>query len=80
MILRMFLHIIEEVHLALGKKIDESTISIGGEEKKCRPTNVLHGFSLTPNEGIYIQATEDATKWNECLSPALFDLLVEVLV
>lgn len=31
---RMFLKIIEDFHLALGKDIDGSTISIGGDEKK----------------------------------------------
>lgn len=34
MILRMFLYIIEEFHLALVKEISGSTISVGREEKK----------------------------------------------
>lgn len=73
MIMRMFLHIIESFHLELGKVLDGSTISIGGEEKKAKITTNFQIFetSLTGEKWI-TQGTEDATKWNECLAPACF--------
>jgi len=36
MFLRMMLHIVEDFHLELGKVIEGSTISIGGEAKKVK--------------------------------------------
>nr|QMP82248.1 polymerase PB1 [Phasmatodean orthomyxo-related virus OKIAV172] len=79
MILRMFLYIIEEFHLLLGREIPGSTISIGGEEKKAKIINNLNE-SVLPNHGsiIEIQGTEDATKWNECLSPAAFGMMHKI--
>nr|AXL67889.1 polymerase PB1 [Quaranjavirus quaranfilense] len=76
-ILRMFLWIVEELHLELGKQeeIVSSTISIGGEEKRAKIIATLDGLSL--NE-FNIQATEDATKWNECLAPENFCLMHEI--
>lgn len=60
-------------HLELSKQIPGSTISIGGEEKKAKILNNLNNRSL--NTGIakvVTQVTEDATKWNECMSPGAF--------
>ncbi|AFN73049.1 polymerase PB1 [Tyulek (Tjuloc) virus] len=76
-ILRMFLWIVEELHLELGKQeeMSSSTISIGGEEKRAKIISTLDGLSL--NE-FNIQATEDATKWNECLAPENFCLMHEI--
>jgi hypothetical protein len=72
----MFLHNIEEFHLELGKEIPGSTISIGGDEKK---TKILMTFNAAMLEGTQashiIQGTEDATKFNECLSPSSFALM-----
>lgn len=66
MFLRMFLNIIEDFHLELGKVIEGSTISIRGERKKMKISATLNGVSITstPNPKI-IQGTEDATKWTE---------------
>jgi hypothetical protein len=76
MILRMFLAIIEEFHLELGNVIEGSTISIGGEKKKQKISATLSGATITSTMNPRkIQATEDATKWNECLPPALFALM-----
>lgn len=76
MILRMFLYLIEEFHLELGRYIEGSTISIGGEEKKAKIINNL-GKAVLPNQDgvIETQGTEDATKWSECLSPAAFAMM-----
>nr|AYP67573.1 PB1 [Old quarry swamp virus] len=76
MILRMFLHLIEEFHLALGRELQGSTISIGGEEKKAKITNVMNASHLRRfPDATSAQGTEDATKWNECLSPELFGMM-----
>ncbi|QQO86214.1 polymerase basic 1 protein [Lake Chad virus] len=76
-IMRMFLWIVEEMHLELGKQEEmvSSTISIGGEEKKAKIITTLDGLSL---DEFNLQATEDATKWNECLAPENFCLMHEM--
>ncbi|KAL1516115.1 hypothetical protein ABEB36_000038 [Hypothenemus hampei] len=72
----MFLTIIEEFHLELGKIIEGSTISIGGERKKQKISATLNIATITSTPFPKIlQGTEDATKWNECLSPAIFALM-----
>nr|AYR04798.1 polymerase PB1 [Longchuang virus] len=68
-ILRMFFELIERFHLDLGKEITGSTISIGGIEKQ---TKIMQGLTKIGTKDSNILATEDATKWNECLSPAGF--------
>nr|QED21504.1 PB1 [Lestrade virus] len=80
MILRMFLAIIEEFHLELGKVTEGSTISIGGEAKKQKITAVLGAASLlsTPRPHI-LQATQDATKFNECMSASAFEVTNKTL-
>lgn len=76
MILRMFLMIVEEFHLQLSKLMEGSTIGIGGEEKKKRISVNLQRARLNhPSMIGSAQATEDATKWNECLSADIFALL-----
>lgn len=72
----MFLYIIEDFHLSLSTKVEEATISIGGEEKKQKITNNMSNSLLPsgPSE-VSCQGTEDATKWNECLAPATFALM-----
>lgn len=68
MFLRMFLHIVEDFHLELGKVIEGSTISIGGEEKKIKTISNLNSASLSTTKSPYaMQATQDATKFNECV-------------
>uniref|UniRef100_A0AAT9JAH8 RNA-directed RNA polymerase catalytic subunit n=1 Tax=Blattella germanica orthomyxovirus 1 TaxID=3133491 RepID=A0AAT9JAH8_9ORTO len=74
--LRMFLHAIEEFHLKLGKELEGSTISIGGEEKKAKITSNFLSISLKTRQASHLsQGTEDATKWNECLAPSAFALM-----
>lgn len=76
MILRMFLHIIEELHLELAKHIEGATISMGGDEKKAKISNNLSNASLQFGPATHkCQGTEDATKWKECLAPSLFALI-----
>lgn len=65
---RMFLKIIEDFHLLLGKRLPGSTISIGGEEKKITANTNQDNTSMS-NKHFVIQATQDATKFNECMSP-----------
>lgn len=67
----MMLHTVEVFHLELGKVIEGSTISIGGEEMKII-SNL--GSATLPHvpKPVYAQATQDATKFNECVSPELF--------
>lgn len=70
---RMFLLIIEDFHLNLGKQLKGSTISIGGEEKKMKIINDLDATKLRTLAPSHVkQATQDATKFNECLSADLF--------
>lgn len=61
----------------LGKNLEGSTISIGGEEKKAKITNdFLSSFLINGDIPVHVsQGTEDATKWNECLSPESFALM-----
>lgn len=79
MFLRVYLEIIEAVHLELGKVIESSTISIGGDEKKNRIQAVLMSLKSNLYASHSCQATQDATKWNECLSPELFALFAACL-
>lgn len=80
MILRMYLYVIEEFHLELGKVLPGSTISIGGERKKAKIIDQIHS---TLQGAIYvehlIQMTEDASKWNECLAPSAFATMHRIL-
>nr|QPZ88434.1 putative polymerase PB1 [Soybean thrips quaranja-like virus 2] len=69
MILRMYFEIIERFHLSLGKVIRGSTISKGGVDKQ---NKIMEGLSSLVKQSMTMLATEDATKWNECLSPACF--------
>ncbi|CAF4944184.1 unnamed protein product [Pieris macdunnoughi] len=76
MLLRPFLHVIEAFHLELARDLPGSTISIGGEEKKAKITSNMEITSLDTDLATHVsQGTEDATKWNECLSPAIFYLM-----
>lgn len=72
MIKRMFLKIVETVHLKLSKTLPGSTISIGGEEKKNKISDNLVSADTASISCHKLQATQDATKWNECLSPETF--------
>nr|QEM39320.1 PB1 [Guadeloupe mosquito quaranja-like virus 3] len=72
---RAFLFIIESVHLALGKVIEGSTISIGGEEKKDKIIQTMESLITDNYNREKCQATEDATKWNETLSASLFGVM-----
>ncbi|KAL1463811.1 hypothetical protein WDU94_015520 [Cyamophila willieti] len=77
----MYLHIFEDFYLAIGREISGSTISIGGEEKKKKITTELCQAE-TVARGVReykLQSTQDATKWNECLSADLFALFHMVL-
>nr|UMO75713.1 MAG: polymerase PB1 [Xinjiang sediment orthomyxo-like virus 4] len=76
---RAFLLIIETMHLELGKRINGSTISIGGEEKKAKILSLMNTSSHLAGGGVSLQATQDATKWNECLSAMAFGLFHETL-
>lgn len=76
MMLRVFLKIVEEFHLNFGTAIPGSTISIGGEEEKKKIITELKSLAECASEGERrLQGTEDATKWNECISPLLFNLV-----
>lgn len=78
--LRMLLYVVELFHLELSKQIPGSTISIGGEEKKAKILNNLNNSTLaTSLAGIAVQGTEDATKWNECMSPGAFAVMHKYL-
>nr|AJG39091.1 PB1 [Wuhan Mosquito Virus 3] len=77
--LRALFHIIEDLHLSLGKLIQGSTISIGGELKKAKIQQTMD--SCVPNQAnkFVLQGTQDATKWNECLSASGFGLFSSIL-
>lgn len=78
-ILRALFYVGEEFHLALGKRIKGSTISIGGEMKKIKITSLTSECRNDPQAQVAYQATQDATKWNECLSPMGFGLFTKTL-
>lgn len=74
--LRMLLYVVEMFHLELAKQIPGNTISIGGEEKKAKILNNLNNNTLnTGLAAVATQGTEDATKWNECMSPGAFAIM-----
>lgn len=73
MFLRMFLKVIEDLHLLISSDVKGSTISIGGEMKKMKIANHLTVRSLAGGTAPFVtQGTEDATKWNERLAPGAF--------
>lgn len=80
-LLRMFLYATEHFHLELAKDVAGNTISIGGQEKMNKIESTLAAASLPSQVGnLFVQlATEDATKWNETLSPLLFFLMHQIL-
>lgn len=74
--MRMYLYLIEDFHLKLSKSLEGSTISIGGEEKKNKITSTLNSAILENSKNNYkVQCTQDATKWNECLSAEVFAMM-----
>uniref|UniRef100_W8CDN0 RNA-directed RNA polymerase catalytic subunit n=1 Tax=Ceratitis capitata TaxID=7213 RepID=W8CDN0_CERCA len=76
-ILRTLLKIIEEFHLRLSKKVEGNTIGIGGDQKKSKISTELKTCTImdTNLASFSVQGTEDATKWNECLTPSMFALM-----
>lgn len=73
MFLRMFLKVIEDLHLLISSDVKGSTISISGDIKKMKIANHLTVRSLAGGTAPFVtQGTEDATKWNECLAPCDF--------
>lgn len=77
--MRALLLIVEEFHLKLGKVIPGSTISIGGDEKKMKIVETMLSSVVDPNARYSLQATQDATKWNECLSSGGFGMMSKTL-
>nr|UMO75717.1 MAG: polymerase PB1 [Xinjiang sediment orthomyxo-like virus 5] len=75
--LRAMFLIVEEFHLAISKLTPGATISIGGDEKKRKIIQEMNSATSLHSNIYTIQATQDATKWNECLSPQLFGMLSE---
>nr|QIJ70032.1 PB1 [Splett orthomyxo-like virus] len=76
---RAFQLIIEDFHLKLGKRIKGSTISIGGDEKKMKIINTMNSANIDAESIRTLQATQDATKWNECLSAGGFGMMSKTL-
>lgn len=77
-ILRAYFNIIEYFHLELGKLLPGTTISIGGDEKKqkiMKQVNTVSGMSRK----FMFTATQDATKFNECMNSDLFAMMHLVL-
>lgn len=73
--LRALFFIVENFHLKLGKQVDGSTISIGGELKKAKIASTMNSCRIDANSYYVLQATQDASKWNECLSPPAFGMM-----
>nr|BEJ26072.1 polymerase basic 1 [Aedes orthomyxo-like virus 2] len=69
----------EEFHLALGKVIRGSTISIGGELKKIKIASITSECKGDRTAMHALQSTQDATKWNECLSAMGFGMFTKTL-
>ncbi|ASA47420.1 PB1 [Aedes alboannulatus orthomyxo-like virus] len=77
--LRALFLVAEEFHLDLGKLIKGSTISIGGELKKVKISTLTSECKGDSTAMLGFQATQDATKWNECLSAMGFGMLTKTL-
>lgn len=75
--LRAMFLIIEKVHLRLGKRIEGSTISIGSEEKKIKNMSTMNMLGIDSLAEIVVQATQDATKCNECMTSQGFGMMNE---
>ncbi|UPT53756.1 MAG: polymerase PB1 [Bactrocera correcta orthomyxo-like virus isolate Bz] len=75
--LRLLLKIVEEFHLHLSKNVSGNTIGIGGDQKKAKIMTELKACTEIDlfKDHPKIQGTEDATKWNECLTPSMFALV-----
>jgi len=69
--LRAYLNIIEFFHLSLAKRLPGTTISIGGDEKKLKILKEISLAKSSANKYFYT-ATQDATKFNECMNADLF--------
>nr|QKK82920.1 PB1 [Uumaja virus] len=81
MVLRMHLYVIEKLHLFLCRGVQGSVVGIGGDEKKNKIIKELDSITAFQGEEAYIiQATEDASKWNECLAPENFALFHDVIM
>lgn len=79
-ILRMFITLIEDVHLGMAKDLEGATISIGGEEKKNKINATLQSSGRREEKWSAFLSTQDMTKWNECLSADLFALFHHVML
>jgi len=75
--MRALLLVTETFHLKLGKRVEGSTISIGGEEKKAKIVQTMNSAGFAQMSSYSLQATEDATKWNECLHSQSFGMMTE---
>lgn len=80
MVLRAHLYIVEKFHLLLSQTLEGSVIGVGGEEKKNKIVQVLDSIqAYMGREAITAQATEDVTRYNECLAPECFALFHYVM-
>lgn len=76
MVLRAHLYIVEKCHLLVNLTLEGSVIGVGGEEKKNKNVQVLDSIQAYLGEdAITVQATEDVTRYNQCLTPECFALL-----
>nr|UAJ23566.1 PB1 [Granville quaranjavirus] len=81
MVLRAHLHIVEKFHLLISANLAGSVIGVGGEEKKNKILEVLGSIKGFMGPGTTtLQATEDVTKYNECLAPECFALFHNVIM
>nr|AJG39088.1 PB1 [Shuangao Insect Virus 4] len=75
--LRGFFLVCEEFHLLLSKEIPGGTISQGGEDKKIKIISTMNTASVDSSSKVLLQSTQDATKWNECLSASAFGMMMK---
>lgn len=81
MILRAHLHVVEKLHLLISQTLPGSVIGVGGEEKKNKILDVLNSIQGFKGPGTTtLQATEDITKYNECLAPECFALFHDIIM
>nr|UUT42600.1 MAG: polymerase PB1 [Orthomyxoviridae sp.] len=81
MILRAHLFIVEKFHLILSKPLEGSIIGCGGDEKKNKILLSLDSVRSFPGQdSVVLQATEDVTKFNECLAPECFALFHDLIL
>nr|QOE76825.1 polymerase basic 1 [Chum salmon influenza-like virus] len=76
--IRGFVLVVENMARNICEQLEQSGLPVGGNEKKAKLSNAVSKIlSNCPPGGVSMTLTGDNTKWNECLSPRIFLVMVE---